>query len=142
MASLPVVITGAQITISWNNQQYKEVADINFTINYEQDEIYGIDSLYVQELADGRISVEGTVSGFRLKNNGGLQGKNMRPLFTDVGASPYISLLVQDKTTNEQILFVAQCKIVSESHSIPSRGVYKLNFNFKGIIPLFALDRS
>lgn len=142
MASLPVTIVGAWITLTANNQQYKEVADINFTIDYGEDEIWGIDSPYPQEIAGGKISVTGSVNGFRLKLSGGLQAKNLRPLFTDVSAAPYISLRVTDRTTSEDIIFIPQCKVTSESHSIPTRGTYKLSFNFKGIVPLMALDRS
>lgn len=140
--SLPVVITSAQITISWNNAIYKEVADISFTIDYGEEEIYGIDSQYAQEIAGGKITVSGNVNGYRIKNNGGLQGKNLRSLFTDVSANPYVSLLVQDRTTQENIIFIPQCKVSSETHSIPTKGIYKLNFSFKGIIPLMALDRA
>ena len=142
MASLPVVLTGAHIEIFWNNQIYKEVADVSFSIDYGEDEIYGIDSQYAQEIAGGKISVSGNVSGFRLKLSGGLQGKSLRPLFTDVSAAPYVSLRVTDRATSEDIIFIPQCKITTENHSIPSRGTYKLNFNFKGMVPLMALDRS
>lgn len=139
---LPVVLTGALIQIHWNNAQYKEVADISFTVDYGEYPIGQIDSPYAAEIAGGAISVTGTVNGFRLKLDGGLQGKNLRPLFTDVSAAPYVSLRVSDRNTKEDILFIPQCKIVSESHSIPSRGTYKLSFQFRGIIPYFALDRS
>lgn len=142
MASLPVVMTGAQIEIYWNNQQYKEVADITFTVDYGEEEIYGIDSPYAQEISGGRIMVSGSVSGFRIKNSAGLQAKSLRPLFTDVSAAAYVSLRVTDRSTSEDIIFIPQCKVSSESHNIPSRGTYKLNFSFKGMIPYFALDRS
>jgi len=140
--AVPVTITGAQISIFWNNTQYKEIADITFTVSYGEEEVYGIDSQYPQEILGGKISISGNVTGFRLKNNGGLQAKNLRPLFTDVSAAPYVSLRVSDRSTSEDIIFIPQCKITEESHTIPSKGVYKLNFSFKGMVPLFALDRS
>jgi len=142
MASLPVVITGAQIEIYWNEKLYKEIADISFTVDYGEDEIFGIDSPYAQEIAGNKIMISGQVNGFRLKLSNGLQAKNLRPLFTDVSAAPYISLRVSDRSTKEDILFVPQAKVTSENHTIPARGTYKLNFSFKGMIPLFALDRA
>lgn len=142
MASLPVAITSAHITIFWNNQQYKEVADVTFTVDYDEQEIFGIDSPYCQEIAGGKITISGQVSGFRLKLSGGLQAKNLRPLFSDVSANPLVSLRVSDRATSEDIIFIPQCKISSESHTIPTKGTYKLNFNFKGMVPFFALDRS
>ena len=140
--AIPVVVTSAQIQIFWNNKQYKEIADISFTISYDEEVLYGIDSPYGQEIAGGKISVTGNVSGFMLKNSGGLEGKTLRPLFTDVSASPYVSLRVSDRTTGTDLLFVPQAKVTSESHSIPSKGTYKLNFSFVGLIPFQSLDRS
>jgi hypothetical protein len=138
----PVTMTGATITIFWNNQQYKEVADVSFTVDYGEEEIDGIDSPYAQEIAGGKIRISGQINGFRIKNSGGLQAKNLRPLFTDQSAAPYVSLRITDRSTSEDVAFFPQCKISSESHSIPTRGTYKLNFSFKAIIPLWALDRS
>jgi hypothetical protein len=140
--AIPVVITSAQITIQFNNQQYKEVADISFTIDYDESEIFGVDSPYPQEIAGGKITVRGQCNGYRIKLSGGLQGKNLRSLFSNVSATPYVSLLVEDRTTQENIIFIPQCKISSESHSIPNKGTYKLNFSFVGMVPLMALDRA
>lgn len=142
MASLPVVITSAKIEIFWNNLIYKEVADISFTVDYGEEEIYGVDSQYAQEIAGGKITVSGQVNGFRLKLSNGLQAKNLRSLFSDVTASPYVSLRVSDRSTSEDLIFIPMCKISSETYSIPNRGTVKLNFSFKGIVPFFPLDRS
>ena len=139
--AVPVAITGAQISIFWNNNQYKEVADISFTVEYGEEPIYGIDSPYIQEISGGKISVTGQVKSFRLKQSGGLQGKSLRPLFTDVSAAPYVGLRVSDRSTGEDIIFIPQCKVTSESHTIPAKGVYMINFSFIGMVPLFALDR-
>lgn len=142
MANLPVVITGAHINLYINNQLYKEVESLSFNIDYGEEEIYGIDSPYPQEIAGGKITVTGTVNGLRLKLSGGLQAKNIRSLFSDVSATPYISIRVQDRATQEDIIFIPQCKVSNENHTAQNRGVYRLNFNFKGMVPYFALDRS
>ena len=140
--SVPVVMTGAIIEIFWNNKQYKEVANISFSVDYGEYVIGQIDSPYAAEIAGGMISVSGSVDSFRIKLSGGLQGKSLRPLFTDVSAAPYVSLRVTDRATKEDVIFIPQCKITVENHNIPSKGVYKIGFQFKGIVPYFALDRS
>lgn len=142
MASFPVVITGAQINLYINNQLYKEVESLSFTIDYGEYEIDQIDSPYPAEIAGGKIRVTGSVNGLRLKLSGGLQAKNMRPLFSDVSAAPYISIRVSDRSTQEDIIFIPQCKVSNETHTVPNKGTYKLNFSFIGMVPYFALDRS
>lgn len=136
------VLTGAHIKLYVNNVLYKEVQSVQFSIDYGEQETYGIDSPYAQEIATTRIQVRGSVQGLRIKMSGGLQGKNMRPLFQDVAGNPYISIRIQDRQSGEDIVFIPNAKITRESHSIAVKQTYKLNFEFLGMIPLMALDRS
>lgn len=136
------VISGALIKVFVNNKLYKEVQSVSFEIDYGEEEIYGIDSPYPQEIATNRISVRGSISGIRLKNSGGIQAYNLRPLYSDVAASPYISIRIQDRQSTEDILFIPNAKISNEKHSASTKGTYKLSFDFKGQIPLATLDRS
>ena len=136
------VLTGAHINLYLNNKLYKEVQGVSFTIDYGETEIYGIDTPYPQEIASTKVTVRGSVQGLRLKNNGGLQGSNLRPLFTDIAASPYISIRIHDRQSGEDIMLITQAKITRESHQIATKSTYKLSFDFVGQIPLMALDRS
>lgn len=136
------VLTGAHIKLYINNKVYKPTQGVSFSIDYGETEIYGIDSLYAQEIAPTRISVRGSVNGIRIKMSGGLQGENARPLFQDAAASPYISIRIQDRDSSEDILFIPNAKITRETHAISTKSTYKLSFDFVGQIPLMALDRS
>jgi hypothetical protein len=140
--ALPIIMTGAQIVIFINNKQYSELQSMSFSIDYNEQSIFGIDSTYAQELASNRITVTGSVVGLRVKQSGGLQGKNMRSLFQDAAAAPYISIRIQDRTTKEDIVFFPNCKITRESHSAAAKQVYRMNFDFVAQLPLMALDRS
>ncbi len=140
--SIPLTLVAAKIKVYINNKVYKEVQSLNFMVDYGETEFYGIDAAYPQEIATNRITVRGSINGIRCTMSGGLQGVNMRPLFVDIAASPYISIRIQDRQTGEDIIFIPKCKVTKESHSIPAKGVYRLNFDFVGQIPLFALDRA
>lgn len=137
-----LVLSGANIKLYINNKVYKEVQNVTFDVDYGETEIYGIDSPYPQEIAGTKISVRGSVNGIRVKYSGGLQASNIRPLFTDYAASPYISIRIQDRSTGEDILFIPNAKATRERHVASVKGTYKLSFDFIGQIPLFALDRS
>jgi hypothetical protein len=139
---VPIVITGAQIKIYINNKVYKELTSVSFNVDYGEVETYGIDALYPQEIAPTKIMVRGSVQGLRIKMSGGLQGVTMRPLFVDAAASPYVSIRIQDRSTGEDIIFIPNAKITRESHTIATKATYKVNFDFVGQIPLFALDRA
>jgi hypothetical protein len=137
-----IILTGALIRLYINNKQYKVTQNITLEVDYGEDGIYGIDSPWPQEIAGGRVVIKGRISGLRIKYSGGLQASNIRPLFTDLAASPYISLRVQDRSTGEDIFFIPQAKCSNESHTAPIKGSYKLNFDYVGQTILFALDRS
>jgi len=138
----PIILAGAHIKLYLNNKLYKVAQSVSFTVDYDETAIYGIDSMYAQEICANRISVSGNVSGLRVRQSGGLQAQELRPLFQDAAAAPYISLRVQDRSTGEDIIFIPNCKVSNEGHTAAVRGTYKLNFSFVGQIPLFALDRS
>jgi hypothetical protein len=140
--AVPVILTGPNIQLYINNKLYKQVQGVSFVIDYGETEIYGIDTPYAQEIASNKITVKGQVTGMRVKMSGGLQAASIRPLFMDSAASPYVSFRIHDRVTGEDIIFIPNCKITQESHSIAVKSTYKLNFNFSGQIPLMALDRS
>lgn len=140
--AVPVVLTGAHIKLYINNTPYKEVQSVSFSVDYGETPIYGIDSPWPQEIAMNKVTVSGSVNGLRIKNSGGLQGKNMRPLFYDLAAAPYVSIRIQDRSTGEDILFIPNAKVTKENHTATTKATYKMNFDFLGQIPQFALDRS
>lgn len=135
-------LSGALIKLYVNNKVFKTVQSLTFTVDYGESGIFGIDALYAQEIRSTKISVSGSVNGIRIKYSGGLQAASLRPLFTDSAASPYVSLRIQDRATGEDIIFIPNAKITKETHSIATKSSYKLNFDFIGQIPLFALDRA
>jgi len=137
-----LVLAGPNIRLYVNNKIFNTVQSINVQVDYGETEIYGIDSPWPQEIAPTRVMVRGTISTIRTKNSGGLQASKLRPLFADISASPYVSLRINDRSTNEDILFIQNAKITKETHTIATKTTYKLVFEFVGQIPLFALDRS
>jgi hypothetical protein len=136
------VLSGANIKLYINNKVYKEVQGVQFSVDYGESEIYGIDAGYPQEIASTKVVVRGTVNGIRLKLSGGLQASNMRPLFQDLAAAPYISIRITSRYDGEDILFIQNAKVTRESHTIATKSTYKVSFDFVGQIPLWALDRS
>ncbi|MCX9024615.1 MAG: hypothetical protein OIN85_00800 [Candidatus Methanoperedens sp.] len=137
-----LILTGAHIKLYINNKVYNEVQGLNLSVDYGEAEIYGIDSPWPQEIATTKAMVRGSINGLRVKNSGGLQGKNMRPLFTDIAASPYISIRIQDRQSGEDIALITNAKVTRESHTVGIKSTYKLNLEFIGQIILFALDRA
>lgn len=136
------ILTGAHIQLEINGKTYKVVQAVSIDIDYGEAPIYGIDAPYAQEIASTKVSVVGKVQGLRVKYSGGIQSQNLRPLFTDTAAAPYISIRITDRQSGEDIIFVPQAKVSRESHQIGTKSTYRLSFDFTGIVPLMALDRA
>jgi hypothetical protein len=66
----------------------------------------------------------------------------MRPLALNILTSPYISLRIVDRLSQEDIIYIPQCKVTKEKHTAATKQKYSLSFDFVGIVPLMALDRS
>lgn len=137
-----VLLHGAEIKLFINGTLYKEVQSISITIDYAETPIFGIDSVYPQEIFTNKVNVSGSVQGVRIKNSGGLQSYNMRPLFTDNASSPYISIRIESRSTGEVIVSIPEAKVTRETHQAMAKSSYKLNFDFVGKQPIMALDRS
>lgn len=142
MSKPSIVLTGALVRVFINNIIYREAQQIQYSIDPGESEIYGIDSPYPQEIHSTRYMVTGSVSGVRTKLSGGLQAYSARPLITDIMKSPYVSIRIQDRSTNEDILFIPDAKISQQSLQAIAKGVVRLSFNFKGLVGFEPLDRS
>lgn len=140
--SQSIVLAGANCKIFIGGKLYPEVQSVTYTIDYGEQETYGIDSIFPQEIATTRISVQGSLSGLRLKLSGGLQGKDAITKINQRLFSPYVSFEVRDRQSDTKIIFIPQCKITTQNVQIGAKGVVKLNFNFKGIIPYEPLDMN
>jgi len=137
-----IVLSGACIKLYINNKLYKEVQEVRYDKDYGEEEIRGIDTPHPQEIAPGKASVSGQVSGIRIKYSGGLQAYNMRPLMKDILSSPYVSIRIQDRATKEDILFIPNAKITRESFQGTIKGTVKISFAFKGLVAFDPLDRA
>ena len=135
-------LRGADIFVYINNALYGPAQQLSYTIDSQTQEIYGVDSYYPQEIAPTRGSVSGTISGLRVRNGGGLVALGARPKATQPLAGNYVSIRIRDRSTGEDILFIPQAMVSNEQNSVATKGTWKLNFSFKGIVAFQAPDRS
>jgi len=143
MAHQPLVIAGGRVRLYVNNTVYSVAQSVSIEQSTGEYEIFGINSPYPQEIAGGgQISTKGSCKGVRIKNSGGLQGSNLRPLFSDVAASNYVSLRLEDRQTGETIWSIPKAKVSNISENVQAKGTYSVNFNFTGQILYWPLDLS
>lgn len=135
-----VVLKGAEVKMYVGGKLFSEVQSIQYTIDYGETEIYGIDSQFPQEIAPGRVSVQGSVQGLVIKMVGGLQAYDLRTKINEILHGPYVSLRLKDRYSDSDIFWLPQMKVINEQISIPAKGLVRISFQFKGIIPYNPLD--
>lgn len=134
------VLRGADCKIFIAGKLYPAAQSLTYTINYGEQEIYGIDSQFPQEIVPTRVSVVGSITGIKVKSDGGLIAADIRAKISKILSSPYTSLKIQDRHTGEDLLWLPQMKVTSETLQMQAKGVVTISFNFKGIIPYNTLD--
>jgi hypothetical protein len=134
-------ISGAHINLHINGKLYNEVQQLSYTIDYGEEPIYGIDSIFPQEIKITRVSIQGSVSGIRIAGSNGLQGKDIRPKITDSAFAPYISIRISDRRTGEQIMWIPYAKVVNEKVDFSAKDTVKVSFSFVGLQGQQPLDR-
>lgn len=140
MANL--VLKGADILIYINNKVYGPAQSVSYNIESQDEEIYGVDSYYPQEIAPVKGRVSGSVSGIRTRNSGGLVALGARPLATKPMSGNYVSIRLKDRVSGEEILFIPQARVFNEQNQVAAKGTWKLSFSFKGIVAFQAPDRG
>jgi hypothetical protein len=136
-----LVISSGQVRLYVNNRILTTTQTVTMTNQTGEYAQYGINSPYPQSIdGGGQRSVTGNVSGIRTKSSGGLQGSNALPLFSDVCASNYISLRLESRDTGETLWSIPKAKISNVVESISIKGVYKISFDYIGLILYYPLD--
>jgi hypothetical protein len=135
-------ITGQSVKIYIAGVLYPEAQSVSWAIDYGEEPLYGIDSPFPQEIRQTRISVQGQVSGIRIKTSGGIQSRNARTIIRESLQAPYVSIRIVDRSTDEILLFCPQAKVTNQSQSVAAKGILQLSFGFKGVVPYETNDIS
>lgn len=136
-----IILSGALVRLYVNNTVYKVAQSVSLELDTGEYAIYGINSPYPQELAGGgQVATRGSVRGLRVKQSGGVQGQNLRPLFSDIAASNYVSLRLEDRSTGETIWSIPKAKITKVNEAGQIKSTYKVNFDFVGQVLFWPLD--
>lgn len=138
-----LIVSAARVRLYVNNVVYAPSQNVSVSIDTGEEAVYGINSPFAQELSSGgQYSVKGSATVVRTSNSGGLQAVNLRPLFSDLGASPYVSLRLEDRKTGETLWSIPKSKLSNIKETVSAKGTYHISFDFIGQILFFPLDLS
>ncbi len=138
-----LTVSAALCRLYINNKIYAVTQDVSVTNDIGAYSIYGINSPYAQEIATGgQTVVRGSAGVIRTKNSGGLQATNAVQLFSNLGATNYTALRLEDRSTGETLWSIPKAQISNIRETVSKKGLYNISFDFIGQILYYPLDLS
>ena len=132
MAGEPKVLSGARAILRINNQITVYALSVNYQVVTEVQTINAIDQTLPTELAPTNIQVACTVSVFRIPRQSaaflGLQANILNLMHQG-----YCSIEIQDRGTNETILYIPKAMLTKRASSLQARGISGETWSFTGI---------
>jgi hypothetical protein len=125
-------LSGARCTLRINGKIVGFAFGITWNITTEVTEVNTIDDYLPYELAPSRITVNGTISNFRVPGS----GPGISLIQTDVLNflhQRYVEIEVKDSQTDNLIFLTRKALITSRNESIKSDSLATMTLNFKAI---------
>ena len=125
-------LSGARCILRMNGNIIGFAFAINWNVTTDATEINTIDDYLPYELAPSRITVTGSISGFRIPGSG--PGKALLQTDTlNFLHQRYIEIEVRDSQTDNLIFLTRRALVTSRSESIRSDALAQMTLNFKAI---------
>ena len=125
-------MSGARCTLKVNGHIVAFAFEVGWNIRTEGKELWGIDNHMPQEIVPNKISIDGTISGFRIPGRGPvaelMQGNVLSFLF-----QPYITLEVRDSKTDSLLFYADRVQITNRSEAIKSEELSTLKLQWRAI---------
>ncbi len=125
-------MTGARVVLRVNGRISASFSQVAWDIQTDGREIQTIDDYLPHEIAPTRISVTGTLSGFRIPGQGAtseLQQGNVMSFLMQ----RYVAIEVRDSQTNELLFFTAKAQITGRSESYQSENLSSVVLKWKAV---------
>lgn len=125
-------LSGARCVLRMNGKIIGFAFGISWNINTEATEIKTIDDYLPYELAPSRITVTGSITGFRIPG-GGPGNLILQPDVLSFLHQRYVEIEVRDSQTDNLIFLTRRALITNRSENIRSDALAEMTLNFKAI---------
>lgn len=126
-------LAGAALAIYINGEPFGIATGISWDSSAGRQAIYGIDSVTPFELAPGAQSIKANISCYRIRGDGGLEGRGVAAPDKKIALEKYIDILVLDRLTGLPILKINSAAVNSQRWSVNARGMLEGNFEIEGL---------
>ncbi len=122
MARSPL-LTSAQVVLYINGEMYGKVHSFHWTQDTPRRDIRGVDSIIPFELAIASSRVSGSMSIYRLSQDGGAEGAGMIAPTDALSREKYFTMVLIDITSGFVVFQADHCSIDSQTWMADVKGV-------------------
>lgn len=126
-------IVGSDVKLYVNNRLLGIVPSFSYSISTGVEPIRGIDDPMPQELAETIVTISGTMQVYRLRNDGGVEGRGLMALPAKVELEKYITMALVDIFTDKVIFQTNRARISSQQWQVASKQVISGTLSFLAI---------
>lgn len=127
------IIRGGDLKVYVNNKPFGKAVSFQWTVDRGIYAIPGIDEMEPLELADGHISIRGSMSVLRLRYDGGLEGAGLTALPHQQTLEKYISIHVVDRRSDTVVFQSDKVRVANQQWSVGAKGRLEGSFSFECI---------
>ena len=132
MAPAAKHVSGPRAIIRINGKLAAFATSIQYRINAQQDEIFGIDDYFPQELAPKKITVEGTIGGLYLAHKGFVE-MQIVPSALSFLFHKYLEIEIKDRVTDYLLFKTTKAVITGYSNNIQAEQMSSVSLTFRAI---------
>lgn len=126
-------IAGADAKLYVNNKLLGIVPSFSYEISSGVEAIRGIDDPMPQELAETVVTIRGSLTMYRLRNDGGAEGRGLMGLPSKVELEKYCTLYLVDRFTDKVLFASNKARFTSQSWNVQSKGLIQGNLSWQAI---------
>ncbi len=126
-------LRGLDCILYINGRPWSVVDSVSWDVDYGVEETYGIDCIQPQEVATGRVRLNGDLHFFRQHNTAGVEGIGIIPVESDLTRERYFYLQIVDRQTDTTYFEVPRCKLRRQQGSARAKGIVEGSLSFTGL---------
>lgn len=127
------IVTGANCILYVNGKPFARVSQFRWTIQTPSKEIRGIDVPTVMEFAPTLIRVAGSMTLWRTKGDGGVEGAGLAPIQDELPRGKYFSLMLIERITDTVLFRCDQAKVEHQDWDARTKALVQGTVAFVGI---------
>jgi hypothetical protein len=128
------VQVGAGLNLLLNGANYGIITDFQYQMLSPRVANRGIDTMEMSELAPTTVEVQGTVQVLMLRDDEGLEGRQLTAGLPYISTERYFSLMLQDRSTGFIVMTISYASIEGQSWAVRPRNLVQGQFTFKGLM--------